>query len=145
MGNVDVGRKSPAMLAWCGVERNLRSALRRNYLSPFLQELEVRRFCADKSCPEYFECDKFSCLASLRNLTCNDSLPQEKLVSFVEGDVQDLVLAVGSAYDRLLVHGSSQVLEITRSQFFCPANRILSISAPIFPVLKPLKCDIGTV
>lgn len=70
--SVDVGRKSPAMLAWCGVERNLRSALRRNYESPFLQELE------------------------------------EKLVSFIEGDVQDLVLAVGSAYDRLLVHGSSQ-------------------------------------
>ncbi|KAG0628310.1 hypothetical protein M758_1G017400 [Ceratodon purpureus] len=72
VGSVDTGRQSPAMKAWCGVERNLRSALRRNFASSFLQELE------------------------------------EKLVSFIEGDGQDLVLAVGSTYDRLLVHGSSQ-------------------------------------
>jgi hypothetical protein len=72
VGSVDAGRQSPAMKAWCGVERNLRSALRRNYASSFLQELE------------------------------------ENLVSFIEGDGQDLVLAVGSTYDRLLVHGSSQ-------------------------------------
>lgn len=35
------------------------------------------------------------------------------MVCFIEGDGQDLVLAVGSTYDRLLVHGSSQVLEIS--------------------------------
>lgn len=34
------------------------------------------------------------------------------MVCFIEGDGQDLVLAVGSTYDRLLVHGSSQVLDI---------------------------------
>lgn len=72
VGSLGEGRQSPAMKAWCGVERNLRSALRRNYASSFLQELE------------------------------------EKLVCFIEGDGQDLVLAVGSTYDRLLVHGSSQ-------------------------------------
>lgn len=35
------GRRSAAMNAWSGVERNLRAALRRNPASPLVQELEV--------------------------------------------------------------------------------------------------------
>ncbi|XP_024373627.1 uncharacterized protein [Physcomitrium patens] len=65
-------RQSPAMKAWSGVERNMRAALRRNYASAFLMDLE------------------------------------EKLVPFIEGDDQDLVVSAVSTYDRLLVHGSSQ-------------------------------------
>lgn len=50
VGSLGEGRQSPAMKAWCGVERNLRSALRRNYASSFLQELEVRRLFAWPYC-----------------------------------------------------------------------------------------------
>lgn len=52
-------------------------------------------------------------LASFRISTESDALNaflQEKLVPFIEGDDQDLVVSAVSTYDRLLVHGSSQVM-----------------------------------
>jgi len=61
----------------------------------------------------------FEFLSEPKLKICALNLLQEKLDCFIEGDGQDLVLAVGSAYDRLLVHGSSQVLEIKDFTLHC--------------------------
>lgn len=110
----------------------MRPALRRNYASSFLQELEVSRFFAldvSNVVPTYqcalirLDISFFYVSASFWNHDF-EGVPlnrlQEKLVCFIKGDGQDLVLAVGSNFDRLLVHGSCQVLEINDfTSLFC--------------------------